>query len=150
MTPGTISALPGDRFFLDTYFIQALLNARDPDHGRARSLLAKVKQAAEVTTTEAVLVEVGNALSGAPGLRDLAVAFVRRCYIEANMRVVSVDTNLLSRAVALYEHRRDKAWGLTDCISFVVMSDRGLVDAATGDRHFEQAGFRALMVHPPS
>ena len=31
---------------------------------------------------------------------------------------------------------------LTDCISFVVMTDRGLTEALTGDHHFEQANFR--------
>jgi predicted nucleic acid-binding protein len=99
-----------------------------------------------VVITEAVFTEVGNALSGTPRLRQLAAAFIRRCYIEANMNVVPVDTELLTRAVGLYESRADKEWGLTDCISFVVMRDRDLVDAATGDRHFQQAGFRPLMM----
>jgi predicted nucleic acid-binding protein len=45
----------------------------------------------------------------------------------------------------LYDERADKEWGLTDCLSFVVMSDQSLTDAMTPDRHFIQAGFRALM-----
>jgi len=45
----------------------------------------------------------------------------------------------------LYARRPDKSWSLTDCISFVVMTDRGLTEALTGDHHFEQAGFRALL-----
>ena len=32
-----------------------------------------------------------------------------------------------------------------DCISFVVMQDEGLTEALTGDGHFEQAGFKALL-----
>ena len=36
------------------------------------------------------------------------------------MQVVPVDTTLLDRALALYEARVDKTWGLTDCISFIV------------------------------
>lgn len=138
--------MPGARLFLDTYYVQALLNPRDPDHERALTLLPQVRRAAEVVITEAVFAEVGNALSGTPRLRQLAATFIRRCYTEANMVVVSVDTTLLTRALELYEGRVDKEWGLTDCISFVVMRDRDLVDAATGDRHFHQAGFRALML----
>jgi uncharacterized protein len=38
-----------------------------------------------------------------------------------------------------------KEWSLTDCISFVVMKERGLTDALTPDRHFEQAGFKILL-----
>lgn len=39
----------------------------------------------------------------------------------------------------------DKDWSLTDCTSFVVMEAEGLKDALTGERHFEQAGFNALL-----
>lgn len=52
---------------------------------------------------------------------------------------------LWRRGLGLYAARPDKAWSLTDCISFVVMTDRGLTEALTGDHHFEQAGFRALL-----
>lgn len=142
------SSMPGARLFLDTYYIQALLNPRDSHHARALALIPTVRQASEVVVTESVFAEVGNALSGTPRLRQLAAAFIRRCYSEANMSVIPVDTALLSRALDLYEDRTDKEWGLTDCISFVVMRARGVVDAATGDRHFQQAGFRALMVDP--
>jgi predicted nucleic acid-binding protein len=140
--------VPSTRLFLDTYYVQALLNPRDTHHSRALSLLPQVKRASEVVITEAVFAEVGNALSGTPLFRQLAVAFIRRCYAEANLTVVPVDTALLSRALELFESRSDKEWGLTDCISFIVMRERGLVDAATGDRHFQQAGFRALMADP--
>ncbi len=40
---------------------------------------------------------------------------------------------------------RDKDWSLTDCISFVVMHERGITEALTADHHFEQAGFVALL-----
>ncbi len=38
-----------------------------------------------------------------------------------------------------------KEWGLTDCLSFVVMQEMNITGALTTDRHFEQAGFSALM-----
>ena len=46
----------------------------------------------------------------------------------------------------LYRARPDKEWGLTDCVSFTVMTDRGLTEALTTDDHFRQAGFRALLL----
>lgn len=131
------------RFFLDTAFVQALLNRNDQYHRIAKSRLNELRTAKEVWTTEAILIEIGNALSVAQ--RAAAVRFITQCYATPNIHVAPVDTGLLNRALGLYGERTDKEWGLTDCISFVVMSDQSLTDAMTTDRHFIQAGFRALM-----
>ena len=45
---------------------------------------------------------------------------------------------------ALYKQMDDKQWGLVDCISFVIMRERGVTEALTSDHHFVQAGFRVL------
>lgn len=47
---------------------------------------------------------------------------------------------------ALFERYRDKNWSFTDCISFAVMSKEGITEALTADHHFEQAGFKALLL----
>ncbi len=133
-------------FFLDTAYVQALLNARDQDHNAARTLFSRVRAAREVWVTEAVLAEVGNVL--ARSHRAEAAAFINRCYTTSNMRVVPVDTALFRRGLDLYRNRADKDWGLTDCISFVVMQDQELVDALTTDDHFRQNGFRVLLRGP--
>ncbi|WP_008309586.1 type II toxin-antitoxin system VapC family toxin [Leptolyngbya sp. PCC 6406] len=132
-----------ERLFLDTAFIQALLNPRDDYHQQAKQLLPRIRAASEVWLTEAILVEVGNALSALN--RNGAVQFIQQCYRTENINVVSVNTALLTQALALYQSRPDKDWGLTDCISFVVMQQQNLTDAVTSDRHFLQAGFRSLM-----
>jgi hypothetical protein len=54
---------------------------------------------------------------------------------------------LLERAIALHSSRTDKEWGLTDCISFVVMQERNLTQVLTTDRHFEQAGFQNILTN---
>lgn len=136
--------MTGDRLFLDTAFIQALLNPRDDYHNQAKELFPRIRAASEVWITEAIFVEVGNALSAFN--RSGAVQFIQQCYRTENIRVVSVDTELLMQALAFYQSRVDKTWGLTDCISFIVMQQNHLTDAVTGDRHFVQAGFRALML----
>ncbi|MFN6513129.1 MAG: type II toxin-antitoxin system VapC family toxin [Nostoc sp. CreGUA01] len=132
-----------ERLFLDTVFIQALLNKRDQYHHQAKAFLPRVRAAMAVWVTEAVLVEVGNALAAVN--RPGGVQFIQQCYNTSNLQVVTVDTPLLMRALQLYNERPDKTWGLTDCISFVVMWEHGLMDAVTTDLHFVQAGFRALL-----
>ena len=61
------------------------------------------------------------------------------------MEIIPPEADLFRRALELYSDRPDKDWSLTDCTSFVVMAERRLTEAATGDHHFEQAGFRALL-----
>lgn len=55
--------MSNERFLLDTVFVQALLNQRDQYHAKAKAFLPRVRDAAEVWITEAVLIEIGNALS---------------------------------------------------------------------------------------
>ncbi len=42
----------------------------------------------------------------------------------------------------------DHDYSFTDCTSFVVMQELRIEDALTADRHFQEAGFRALLVSP--
>jgi len=74
-----------ERLFLDTVFIQALLNKRDQYYVQARVFLPRMRVAASVWVTEAVLVEVGNALSAVN--RPAAVQFIQQCYNTANLQV---------------------------------------------------------------
>ena len=131
--------------FLDTSGLVALVNARDRLHQKATQVYhgLRVKQIA----TDAVLVESGNLLSYL-GTRYLAVRLKDRVGAAKQLgiiEVVHVDEVLLERAWQLYRNRPDKEWSMTDCISFVVMQDRGIVQAFTDDHHFEQAGLVKLL-----
>ncbi len=140
--------MSGERLLLDSTFIAGLINSRDQLHLQAKDFLQLVEIAAEVVITEAVLIEVGNLLHSVQH-RQRAAEFIDACYGTTNVTIVSVDTQLLRKAVDFYRLHQDKDWGLTDCISFVVMKERGLIIAMTADAHFQQAGFRALMLGRP-
>ena len=132
-----------DDLFMDTAFVQALIDTNDQHHSWARHILPQVKQAKLAFITEGVLAETAAALSS---INRLAAArFIRRCYTTPNMRVVTVDHELFLRGLSLYESRADKDWSLVDCVSFCVMQENGVILAATTDHHFEQAGFRRLL-----
>ncbi len=66
------------------------------------------------------------------------------CASLATMIVPTTD-QLWQEGIDLYQRSSDKEWSLTDCISFVVMQREGITEALTGDKHFEQAGFTALL-----
>ena len=70
--------MTGDRLLLDTAFIQALLNRNDQYHESAKAIFPRVRVAAEVWVTEAVLVEVANGLSALN--REGAAHFIEGYY----------------------------------------------------------------------
>ena len=95
-------------------------------------------------TTQWVLTEVADAFADIPARRMLQAKFVLLDE-DPGTQITPASAELFERGLWLYNARPDKGWSLTDCISFVVMTDEGLTEALTGDRHFEQAGFRALL-----
>ncbi len=128
--------------FVDTSYILALANTADQYHTQARA--AALQMSPPFITTEAVLTEIGNALAKVRW-RHVGVMTLQALRADTHVEIVSIDPHLFDQAVTLYSSRPDKEWGLTDCISFVVMQDRGLTEALTTDVHFQQAGFRALL-----
>ena len=128
--------------FLDTSYILALLNTRDEFHDQAQNLAIQID--GSLITTESILTEIGNALSKLQW-RELAVETLNDLKTDENVEIIPVSSTLFSRAFQLYSERMDKEWGLTDCVSFIVMMDRRLTEALTTDHHFEQAGFKVLL-----
>jgi len=128
--------------FADTFHFLALLNSSDAAHVRA--IEASCVAGREFVTTEFVRLELADALAHP---RDRVEFFVVRDAIinDASFHIVPASTELLARGIQFYRERPDKEWSLTDCISFVVMAEKGLSEALTGDRHFEQAGFKPLL-----
>jgi predicted nucleic acid-binding protein len=128
--------------FIDTLFVVAIINQRDRYHEQATET-ADLYEGQPLLTTEGVLLEIGNAL--ARGYKAEAVEVIQEFLSSQDVQVVRLTPELFDRAFALYQSHQDKEWGLIDCISFIVMGDAGVSDALTFDRHFVQAGFRALL-----
>lgn len=131
-----------NEIFADSFSFIALLNPSDQHHRAA--VAASSGLAAPLVSTEPVLIELADALS-APANRLRVAAFCAGLADDPGIRVVPLDELLFARGLELYSARPDKEWSLTDCLSFVVMRDREITEALTGDRHFEQAGFVALL-----
>ena len=128
--------------FIDTGYVLALVNTADEYHERASAVSRQIMP--PFVTTEAVLTELGNALSRARW-RALGYATIQDLRADPNIEVVPVDSALFERALALYGARMDKEWGLTDCVSFMVMQERNSTQVLSTDRHFVQAGFANLL-----
>jgi predicted nucleic acid-binding protein len=132
--------------FCDTSFFVALLDPKDNLHLKAVKLSEVLEQIPLCTTYE-VLTETLNYFSrfGAD-IRKAAAGFTNAITDHTQYIVIQLNSTYYQSAICLYEGRTNKTYSCTDCISMIVMRERGIRKVATSDRHFEQEGFEILMV----
>ena len=130
------------KIFIDTVYVIALINRHDALH-KVSYDLAERYETHSLLTTDAVLLEIGNAL--ARRFKDEAIITIDGFLTSNNVEISHLTSHLFNRAFAFYRQHQDKEWGLIDCASFVVMKENEIDTALTFDQHFEQAGFKALM-----
>lgn len=132
--------------FLDTGFAIALASPRDRYHARAVQLADELKISdSTIVTTRAVLLEIGAVLAKV-SYRGAAVSIIEMLENDPDVEIVSWQDDLFVDAFELFRGRTDKEWSLTDCMSFVIMWQRGIQAALAADIHFQQAGFKALLL----
>lgn len=135
-----------DALFVDTAYVYALISPRDQWHGKAVEWRKKINSEKRLLlTTEFVLAEIADGLASV-NYRQAALTAIRILQENPFVEIVPASAALFAQALALYEQRQDKSWGLTDCTSFVVMTENNINDALTTDEHFRQAGFNALLL----
>ena len=133
------------KVFADSAYWIALINPADQLHATAQRVSRKVG-AAEIFTSEMVLVEALNSFSGGGAwLRQLAANAVHGLRRNHHVVVQPQTAAQFEAGLRRYELSRDKAWSLTDCVSFHIMESEGIEAALTHNRHFVQAGFKALL-----
>jgi predicted nucleic acid-binding protein len=130
----------------DTNFFIALAQSNDELSPRAYQWLAVVKE--PIVVAEAVIWEVFDSLSHT-GDRVKAHFLFAQLTTKESYRLIPNSQELFQNAVQLHAKRSDKHWSLTDCASFVIMSELKITRALTHDHHFEQAGFEALLRRDP-
>jgi uncharacterized protein len=132
--------------FVDTAYLHALVKSGDHLSPRARAWAGVL--AGPLLTTDYVLWELMNGLSKVPD-RPIVHALIADIRKSASWQLITASASLFNRGLALHRQSADKEWSLTDCISFLVMRERHISQALTHDRHFEQAGFEALLRRDP-
>jgi uncharacterized protein len=131
--------------FLDTAYALALSSPNDLFHQRAAHLADEIEAAGvRVVTTRAIMLEIGNAFSK-QRRRHADIELLDALEADSGVEIIPLSEQLYKRAWQFFCERPDKEWGLTDCVSFIVMQDRAMTEALTTDEHFRQAGFQPLM-----
>jgi predicted nucleic acid-binding protein len=125
--------------FVDTGYVIALINENDQHHAHAVTLSQRY-EGHPLVITDAVLLEIGNALSWIA--RQEASQIIHYFRDAEEVTVVQLTPERFNQALSLYDRYQDKSWGLVDCLSFEVMREKGLSTALTFDHHFTQAGYQ--------
>lgn len=133
------------KVFLDTAYAIALSSEEDSLHELALRIADDLEeQQTDMVTTQAVLLEIGNALSK-KRFRHAAVALLQALESDPKVEIVPFSQELYDKGFDLFRKRPDKDWGLIDCVSFIVMQEQGITQALTTDDHYRQVGFQVLM-----
>lgn len=131
--------------FADTGYWVALLNPHDELDEKAKEL-SKSLNPVHIVTSQMVLTEVLNDFSKrGDHLRQVATELINEINQNPNITVMPQTDDQFQQGFELYENRLDKNWSLTDCVSFKIMEEMSIYEAFAYDKHFEQAGFRALL-----
>jgi predicted nucleic acid-binding protein len=127
---------------VDTAALYALLDTNDPNHGRARDTLERLRdEDARLLAHEYVLVEATALVQ-----RRLGLGVLRRFLDDLLplIEIIWIDPALHAEAreALLAGGRRDIS--LVDWVSFLVMRRHGLRQVFTFDSDFADAGFALL------
>ena len=86
------------------------------------------------------------ALANARNLpRRAASDYIQDLLNDPMIEILWVDEAFHRAAMDLLSRRLDKDYSLCDAVSFLQMEERGIVEALTTDRHFEQEGLVRLL-----
>jgi len=131
--------------FADTGYWIALLDPQDTLHSKAINLSVTFTQV-QIVTSEMVLTEILNHFSKRGNfLRHAAANFIESLQENPAITIAPQTDSIFQQALILYKQRPDQAWSHTDCSSFCIMQQQNILEALAYDKHFEQAGFIALL-----
>ena len=130
--------------FVDSSAWIALYDPSDQYHAAIVPVWQQLaEESVYLITTDYVLDEVYTHLRRRVGL-PACVAFHNLVVSSSVLRVVDVAPSVRQAAWSILVKHEDKVLSFTDCASFAVMTDLGMHDALTFDRHFRQVGFVSL------
>jgi uncharacterized protein len=127
---------------LDTSGLLCLHYRTEPLHTQAR---IEYKKAIARLTHSYIIAEYVALANARRFPRPSVLAFVVDLLDSPDIETVWVDEQIHRAAIELLTVRQDKMYSLCDSVSFVLMHQRGIAEALTTDRHFEQEGFTRLL-----
>lgn len=130
--------------FVDTSAWDAVADGGDPNHEIAMLFKDEIAGRYRLVVTNYILDELYTLLLMNIGYKR-TVEIKRTLDVLAQtgvIEIVWVSRNIADEAWSAFEQFNvDKEWSLTDCVSYVVMKQRGVTEAFVFDQDFAQMGF---------
>ncbi|MCG2769798.1 MAG: PIN domain-containing protein [Anaerolineae bacterium] len=135
------------QIFVDTSAWDAIADAGDPNHEMSLLFNDEIADRCRLVVTNYVLDELYTLLMMNVG-HQRTVDFKRKLDVlaqEGILVIIWVSEDIAAEAWTVFEQFNvDKQWSFTDCVSYVVMKQREIVEAFAFDHHFAQMGFARL------
>ena len=134
------------KIFVDATVWIAIFDPRDQNHkkiARYWNTLKSFSQPVRFFTSDYVLDEAYTLLK--VYVNPSAPALLHKTIHESVITTVYfVGKKIYDEAWKIFAGYEDKKWSFTDCTSYVLMKQDGLIEVLTFDDHFRQMGFAVL------
>ncbi len=132
------------QIFVDTSAWDAIADGGDPNHDVALLFRDEIAGQYQLVVTNYIMDELYTLLLMNVGYQR-AVDFKAKLDVlakEGILEVVWVSEDIATEAWTVFERFNvDKQWSFTDCVSYVVMKQRGIIEVFAFDDDFAQMGF---------
>ncbi len=132
--------------FTDTAAFCSWFDARDLHHQRTNDAIKRILKAGCRGLTTDYIIDETCTLLKARCNTHAALRFLSFLDESSAFEIVPITPERLDAAKRFFRKHADHGYSFTDCASFVVMKEFHIRDALTTDRHFIEAGFRALLL----
>lgn len=127
---------------MDTSYILALEIKNEEAHKQVLQNWVILAQSKPVLVTITYIFDEIVTFFNSRNVHHKAVEIGNRLLSSPDLELVEIDRTLFNRGWQYFQKYQDKSYSLTDCLSFIVMEERGIITALTLDDHFIQAGFQ--------
>ncbi|MDQ6912956.1 MAG: PIN domain-containing protein [Verrucomicrobiota bacterium] len=130
---------------VDSSGLYLLADRRDPKRPVAKKCVESLIRAGVTLLLTDYIVGETCTLAKSRGGPHGAVELLDMLEASYAFTLVWIGEERFARAKTFFRKHADHGYSFTDCTSFVLMRELGILDAFTTDRHFKEAGFRPLL-----